>query len=288
MASTRPDNESRPENRSQSSGPNRAVTVLDFARRKRAGEPIVMITGYDALFASLLDAAGVDAILVGDSVATVLGGEETTLPVTVDQMIYHGRLVCRGARRALIVVDMPFMSYQLSPQDAVRNGGRILKETGAGAVKLEGGADYAPAVKALTRAGIPVMGHLGFTPQSVHQLGGHRVQGRATGALEKLILDARALQRAGAFAIVLELMPGRIAEKVTQVLEIPTIGIGAGPRCGGQVLVLHDMLGLNESFNPRFLKRYAELGREVRRAVAAYAADVRRGDFPGPEHVHRS
>ena len=267
--------------------PARPVTVLDFARRKKAGEPIVMITGYDALFASLIDAAGVDAILVGDSVVSVLCGEKTTLSATVDQMIYHGRMVCRGARRALVVVDMPFMSYQVSPEDAVRNGGRILKETGAGAVKLEGGADFAPAVEVLTKAGIPVMGHLGFTPQSVHALGGHRVQGRAAGALEKLIRDARALESAGAFSIVLELMPERIAEKVTHVLSIPTIGIGAGSRCSGQVLVLHDMLGMNESFNPRFLKRYAELGAEVRSAVARYAEEVRGGEYPGPEHVHK-
>lgn len=268
--------------------PARPVTVLDFARRKRAGEPIVMITGYDALFASLVDAAGVDAILVGDSVVSVLCGEETTLSATVDQMIYHGRLVRRGAQRALVIVDMPFMSYQVSPQQAVRNGGRILKETGAGAVKLEGGADFAPAVEELTRAGIPVMGHLGFTPQSVHALGGHRVQGRAAGALEKLIRDARALESAGAFSIVLELMPERIAEKVTHVLSIPTIGIGAGSHCSGQVLVLHDMLGMNESFEPRFLKRYAELGAEVRSAVSRYAEEVRTGVYPGPEHVHKS
>ncbi len=265
----------------------RTVTVLDFARRRKAGERIVMITSYDALFASLVDAVGVDAILVGDSVATVLGGEKTTLSVTVDQMIYHARLVRRGARRALVVVDMPFMSYQVSPRDAVRSGGRILKETGAGAVKLEGGADFAPAVEALAAAGIPVMGHLGFTPQSVHRLGGHRVQGRAAGALEKLIRDARALEHAGAFAIVLELMPERIAEKVTRVLSIPTIGIGAGPHCSGQVLVLHDMLGMNDSFNPRFLKRYADLGAEVRSAVSRYAKEVRAGVYPGPEHVHK-
>ena len=263
------------------------MTVLDFARRKQAGVPIVMITAYDALFASLVDAAAVDAILVGDSVAAVLGGEPTTLGATVDQMIYHGRIVRRGAKRALVIVDMPFMSYQVSPEQAVRNGGRILKETGAGAVKLEGGADVAPAVRGLTAAGVPVMGHLGFTPQSVHQLGGQRVQGRAEGALEKLIRDARALEAAGAFSVVLELMPERIAEKVTHVLSIPTIGIGAGARCSGQVLVLHDMLGLNEPFSPRFLKRYAELGAEVRSAVSNYAHEVRTGAYPGPEHVHR-
>ena len=268
---------------SKTKGRGRPVTVFDLARRKRGGEPIVMITAYDALFASLVDAAGVDAILVGDSVATVLGGEETTLPVTVDQMIYHGRLVRRGARRALVVVDMPFMSYQVSTRDAVRNGGRILKETGAGAVKLEGGAEVAPAVEALVTAGIPVMGHLGFTPQSVHQLGGPRVQTRAEGALEKLIRDARALEKAGAFAIVLSMMPGRIAQKVTHVLSIPTIGIGAGPLCDGQVLVLPDMLGLTEGDGPGYPKRYAELGREVREAVARYAQEVRGGLYPGAE-----
>ena len=265
----------------------RKVSVPDFARRKRAGEPIVMITAYDAMFASLVDAAGVDAILVGDSLVSVLCGEKTTLSATVDQMIYHGRIVCRGASRALVVVDMPFLSYQVSPVDAVRNGGRILKETGAGAVKVEGGADVAPAVEALVRAGVPVMGHLGFTPQSVHALGGNRVQGRGEGALEKLTRDARALQDAGVFAIVLELMPALIAQRLTASLAVPTIGIGAGPRCDGQVLVLHDMLGLNEGFSPRFLKHYAELGGEVRGAVSRYADEVRKGTFPGPEHVYK-
>ena len=265
----------------------RRVSVLDFARRKREGERIVMITAYDALFASLVDAAGVDAILVGDSLVSVLCGERTTLSATVDQMIYHGRIVCRGASRALVVVDMPFLSYQVSPVDAVRNGGRILKETGAGAVKVEGGAEVAPAVEALVGAGVPVMGHLGFTPQSVHALGGNRVQGRGEGALEKLTRDARALQDAGAFAIVLELMPALIAQRMTANLAVPTIGIGAGPRCDGQVLVLHDMLGLNEGFSPRFLKHYAELGAEVRGAVSRYAEEVRTGEFPGPEHVYK-
>ena len=264
-----------------------SISVLDFARRKKAGEPIVMVTAYDALFASLVDAAGVDAILVGDSLVSVLCGEKTTLSATVDQMIYHGRIVCRGASRALVVVDMPFLSYQVSPVDAVRNGGRILKETGAGAVKVEGGAEIAPAVEALVKAGVPVMGHVGFTPQSVHALGGPRVQGRAEGALEKLLRDARALESAGVFAIVLELMPALIAQRLTTGLAVPTIGIGAGPRCDGQVLVLHDLLGLNEGFAPRFLKRYAELGEEVRGAVERYAQEVRKGKFPGPEHVYK-
>ena len=259
------------------------VKVHDFARRKRAGEPIVMITAYDALFAFLVDDAGVDAILVGDSVATVLGGEETTLSATIDQMIHHGRMVRRGCGRALVVVDMPFMSYQVSPRDAVRNGGRILKETGAGAVKLEGGAEVAPAVEALVTAGVPVMGHLGFTPQSVHQLGGPRQQARDHGALETLIRDARALEKAGAFAVVLSTMPGRIAQKVTHVLSIPTIGIGAGPLCDGQVLMLMEMLGLSGGDGPGGAKRYADLGAEVREAVARFAQEVRGGLFPGAE-----
>ncbi len=263
------------------------MTVLDFARRKKAGEPIVMITAYDALFASLVDAAGVDVILVGDSLVSVLCGEKTTLSATVDQMIYHGRIVCRGASQALVVVDMPFLSYQVSPEEAVRNGGRILKETGAGAVKVEGGAEIAPAVEALVNAGVPVMGHLGFTPQSVHALGGPRVQGRDEGAFEKLSRDAGALENAGAFAIVLELVPALIAQRLTAALAVPTIGIGAGPRCDGQVLVLHDMLGLNEGFTPRFLRRYAELGAEVQDAVKRYAEEVRKGEFPGPEHVYK-
>ena len=233
-----------------------------------------------------MERAGVDAILVGDSLATVLGGEETTLPVTLDQMIYHGRLVTRGARRALVVVDMPFMSYQVSPTEAVRNAGRILKESGASAVKLEGGAAVAPAIRAVVEAGIPVMGHLGFTPQAVNRIGGHRIQGRGEDAAEVLLRDARALEEAGAFSVVLELVPASLAARMTAELRIPTVGIGAGPGCDGQVLVLHDMLGLNEDFNPKFLKRYAEMGAGVRDAVARYAGEVREGSYPGPEHSH--
>ena len=263
------------------------ITVPDFARRKKAGEPIVMITAYDALFASLADAAGVDSILVGDSLAMVLGREETTLGVTLDQMIYHGRMVQRGTERALVVVDMPFLSYQVSPAQAVRNGGRILKDTGAGAVKIEGGAAMAPAVEALVTAGVPVMGHVGFTPQSVHQLGGLSVQGRGEGAYRKLVRDAKALESAGAFAVVLAMVPAVIAKRLTEAASVPTIGIGAGPRCDGQVLVLHDMLGLSGGESPHYLKRYAEMGDEVRSAVASYADEVRKGVFPGPEHVHK-
>lgn len=263
------------------------VTALDFARRRKAGEPIVMITAYDALFASLADAAGVDAILVGDSLATVLAGEETTLAATVDQMIYHGRMARRGAERALVVVDMPFLSYQVSPSDAVRNGGRILKESGAGAVKLEGGAAVAPAVEALVTAGVPVMGHLGYTPQSVHRLEVGRARDRSQGAFEKLIRELRALENAGVFAIVLARMPAVIARRLTEAASVPTIGIGSGPRCDGQILLLHEMLGLDGGSAPPHVKRYAELGDEVRAAVASYAEEVRQGTFPGPEHVQK-
>lgn len=266
----------------------RRIRVRDFALLKEAGRPIAMVTAYDALFASLVDRAGVDSILVGDSLATVLCGEETTLGATMEQMIYHGRLVCRGARRALVMVDMPFMSYQATPEEAVRNAGRIMKETGAGAVKLEGGAEAAPAVKRIVDAGIPVMGHLGFTPQSVHSIGGARVQGRDEGATEALIRDAQALEAAGAFSILLELLVGDVAEQVTNALSVPTVGIGAGPGCNGQLLILHDLLGLNEDFNPRFLKRFGQLGEEVRAAVGRYAKEVRAGAYPGEEHVHGS
>jgi 3-methyl-2-oxobutanoate hydroxymethyltransferase len=253
---------------------------------KRKGHRIVMITAYDALFGALVDAAGVDVVLVGDSVAPVLAGEETTLPATVEQMIYHGRITHRGVKRALVVVDLPFLSYQVSIPDAIANAGRILKETGASAVKLEGGAAWAPTIAALVNAGIPVMGHLGFTPQSVHQLGGFKIQGKqADGALQ-LVEDAKALEQAGAFGMVLELMPGPVAASVTRAVSIPTIGIGAGPDCDGQVLVLHDMLGLNEGFTPKFLKRYAELGHAVRDAVGRFGHEVRGGTYPGPEHTH--
>ena len=264
------------------------VTTLELIKMKREGRKIVMITAYDALFGALVDAAGVDVVLVGDSVAPVLAGEETTMPATVEQMIYHGRIVRRGVRRALVVVDMPFLSYQVSIPDAIMNAGRILKETGAAAVKLEGGAAWAPNIAALVNAGIPVMGHLGFTPQSVHQLGGFRIQGKQPDAAARLVDDARALEEAGAFSMVLELMPGPVGASVTKAVSIPTIGIGAGAECDGQVLVLHDMLGLNEGFTPKFLKRYAELGQATRDAVSRFGDEVRTGAYPGPEHTHGS
>lgn len=260
------------------------VTTLDLLEMKRAGRKIVALTAYDALFGSLVDAAGADVILVGDSVNTVLCGQPTTLSATLEQMIYHGRIVRAGVRRALLVIDMPFLSYQVSVEEAKRNAGRVMQVTGASAVKLEGGAWLAPTVRALVEMGVPVMAHLGFTPQSVHALGGPRVQGRGADAAERLVSDARMLADAGAFALVLELVPATLAARVTHELAIPTIGIGSGPECDGQVLVLHDMLGLNEGFKAKFVKRYAHLADDVRRAVQAFATDVRGSSYPGPEH----
>jgi 3-methyl-2-oxobutanoate hydroxymethyltransferase len=260
----------------------RAVTFPDLPGFKRAGRKIVVLTCYDALFARLLDDA-VDILLVGDSVHQVLGGHETTLGATLDQMIYHGAAVRRGSRHALVVVDMPFLTYQVSIPEAIRNAGRILQETGAHGVKLEGGRHLAPTVTALVQVGIPVMGHLGLTPQAVNALGGYKVQGREEGVARALLEDARALEAAGAAALVLELVPRALAARVSAAIQIPTIGIGAGPECDGQVLVLHDMLGLNEGFSPRFLKHYAALAAGVREAAERYAAEVRGGAFPGPE-----
>src|SRR5213594_2247444 len=260
------------------------VTTHELLAMKERGERIVALTCYDAMFARLLDASGVDVLLVGDSVNQILAGAETTLSATLDQMIYHTRSVCRGATRALVVCDLPFLTFQVSPQEAIRNAGRVLQETGCHAVKLEGGAPMAATVHALVEVGIPVMGHLGLTPQSVHALGGYRVQGRDEKTAERITADARALEEAGAFAIVLELVPAPLASQITKSLTIPTIGIGAGPACDGQVLVLPDMLGLNDRFNAKFVKRYAALAEDVREAVKLCVAEVREGRYPGPEH----
>lgn len=266
------------------SGEAKPVRVLDLLAWKREGRKIVAITAYDALFGRLVDEAGADVVLVGDSVNTVLAGRETTLSATLEQMIYHGKSVRAGVRRALLVIDMPFLSYQISIDEAKRNTGRALQETGAAAVKLEGGAAMVETVKSLVSIGIPVMGHLGFTPQSEHALGGYRVQGRDQEHAKRLVDDAKALADAGAFAIVLELMPAAVAGRITQAVDVPTIGIGSGPECDGQVLVLHDMLGLNEGFRPKFLKRFAELGKTVRDAVSTYASEVREGRYPDASH----
>ena len=265
-------------------GEPRPLTVLDLPAMKAAGRRVVVLTCYDAAFARLLEDAGVDVLLVGDSVNQVLAGHDTTLSATLDQMIYHAASVRRGARRALIFVDLPFLTYQISVEDAIRNAGKVLQESGAHGVKLEGGRPMAETVRALVDRGIPVMGHLGLTPQSVHTLGGYRVQGREPEVAGRLLADAKALEEAGACSIVLELMPADLAARISAALTIPTIGIGAGPGCDGQVLVLHDMLGLNDLFNPKFLKRFAELGEVVRSAVRTYADEVRDGRYPGSEH----
>ena len=260
------------------------VTVHELLKMKERGERIVVLTCYDALFARLLDASDIDILLVGDSVNQVLAGAETTLSATLDQMLYHTRSVRRGAERAMVICDMPFLSYQVSKEEAIRNCGRVMAETGCHGVKLEGGRPMAETVRALVDRGIPVMGHLGLTPQSVHALGGYRVQGRDRDTAERLAHDAKALEEAGAFAIVLELIPAPLASQITKSVAIPTIGIGAGPACDGQVLVLHDMLGLNDRFAAKFVKRYATLAEDVREAARLFAAEVREGRYPGPEH----
>lgn len=268
------------------SSPDRpkALSVGDFAARK-GGDKLVVVTAYDALFGKLVDDAGVDAVLVGDSVGNVIAGFESTLPVTLDQMIYHAAAVRRGVKRALLIVDMPFLTYQASIESAILNCGRVMQQTGAHAVKIEGGnPEMADTVRALVRTGIPVMGHLGFTPQSVRTLGGFKVQGREPAAAEQMIEDAKRLEEAGVFSIVLELIPAAVAKRVTDAVKIPTIGIGAGVSCDGQVLVLPDLLGLNDEFSPKFLKRYANLAADVREAVSAYGRDVRAKSYPGDEH----
>jgi 3-methyl-2-oxobutanoate hydroxymethyltransferase len=255
------------------------VTVPDFLAARAKGHKLAVLTAYDYTMARLLDAAGVDGILVGDSLGMVVQGQPNCLAVTLDEIIYHTRLVVRGVRRGLVIADMPFMSYA-GPQQALENAGRLLKEAGAQAVKLEGGIRSAGAIKAITSADIPLMGHVGMTPQSVHRFGGFRVQRDE----QRLIEDALAVQEAGAFSIVLECIPAAITKKITEKLHIPTIGIGAGPDCDGQVLVTHDLLGLFEDLHPRFVKRYAEVGQTIKQAVEAYCGEVKKGTFPGGEH----
>jgi 3-methyl-2-oxobutanoate hydroxymethyltransferase len=264
---------------------SRRVTVRDFLSAKRESRRLVVVSAYDALFARLSDDAGVDAILVGDSLGNVIAGYDSTIPVTLDQMIYHAGAVQRGAARAMVIVDMPFLTYHITEAESLRNCGRAIQETGAQAVKLEGGSpEIAATVAAVQRVGIPVMGHIGFTPQSVHALGGFRVQGRDEDAAGRLVDEARRLEDAGAFSIVLELMPAAVAARVTESVKIPTIGIGAGAQCDGQVLVLHDLLGLNDKFAPKFLKRYASMADDVRAAVKRFATDVRTGTYPDADH----
>jgi 3-methyl-2-oxobutanoate hydroxymethyltransferase len=259
------------------------VTITDVRALKRRGEPIVMLTAYDFPSARLVDAAGADMILVGDTLGMVVLGYDTTVPVTMEDMLHHVKAVVRGSEHALVVGDMPFMSYQTGPQDALVNAARFLKEGGAHAVKLEGGVTVADSVRAIVDAGIPVMGHIGLTPQSVHQFGGWKVQGKTPQAAIRLMNDAMALERAGAFAVVLELVPTALARLITMRLRIPTIGIGAGAYCDGQVQVFHDLIGMFEGFVPKHTKQYAQAGELIRSALTSYADDVRSGAFPTDE-----
>ncbi|MHB8158072.1 MAG: 3-methyl-2-oxobutanoate hydroxymethyltransferase [Desulfocucumaceae bacterium] len=260
------------------------ITVSYFGQAKREGRPVTMLTAYDFPMGKLVDAAGIDSILVGDSLGNVVLGYGSTIPVTMEDMVHHVKAVTRGVTRAMVVADMPFLSYHLSREESVRNAGRMLQEGGAQAVKLEGGQEVADAIRAMVTAGIPVVGHLGLTPQSVLTLGGYKVQGKDEAAAKKLIVDAKAVQEAGAFAVVLECVPTPLARLVTEMLEISTIGIGAGPHCNGQVLVTHDMLGLYGGSSPKFVKRFANLNEEIMKALQAYREEVGSGSFPGPEH----
>lgn len=261
------------------------VTVKTLGHMKANGERIVMVTAYDATFARLLDRAGIDVLLVGDSLGMVVQGHDTTLPVTLEDIIYHTRAVARGAEHAHVVADMPFLSYQVSVEEAVRNAGRLLKDGMAHAVKLEGGTEVAEIVRRCVSFGIPVMGHIGLTPQSVHAMGGFRIQGRDEESRRHLLDGARALEEAGCYSIVLEGIPAELAGEITRALEIPTIGIGAGAQCDGQVLVCYDLLGMDETFQPKFVKRYETLGARIHEAAAAFAREVRAGEFPTDAHA---
>lgn len=259
------------------------ITIPEILQMKQAGKRITMLTSYDFPFTRLIDGSGIDVILVGDSVGVVFAGHDTTLPVTMDEMLYHVKAVRRADPRALVVADMPFMSYQTSIEDACRNCGRMIKEGGAEAVKVEGGSNMSHVIRAVSSIDIPVMGHIGLTPQSVHRMGGYKVQGRNESA-ERIMDDALAVQHAGAFAVVLEGIPAKLAAEISAELTIPTIGIGAGPACDGQVLVIHDILGLCEKYSPKFVKRYVDLAPLISDAVKQYVDEVRAGEFPTEEH----
>jgi 3-methyl-2-oxobutanoate hydroxymethyltransferase len=263
------------------------MTVAELTEKKARGEKIVMLTAYDYPSARIAEAAGVDTILVGDSLGMVVLGYDSTVPVTMDDMLYHARSVTRGTERALVVVDLPFMSYQVSIEEAMRNAGRLMQEGGAGAVKLEGGVHMAETVRRMVQIGIPVVGHIGLTPQSVNQFSGFKVQGKTPEAAERLMDDAMALQQAGAFCIVLELVPAALAKLISQRLRVPTIGIGAGAGCDGQVQVWHDLLSLYSAFVPKHAKQYAQIGDAITEAVRQYAAEVRGGQFPTPKESFR-
>lgn len=270
----------------QSATTRKRVTTLRLIEMMQKGTPIAALTAYDALTAGIFDRAGIDVLLVGDSVGNVVQGHDTTIPVTLEQMIYHTQAVVRAVDRAMVVTDMPFMTYQASPREAFRNAGRLMKEAGSGAVKLEGGERVVDAVRLMTENGIPVMGHLGLTPQSIHQFGSYRERGSSTDEADQIKRDAEALQNAGAFAIVLEKVPAELATEVTAMVDIPTIGIGAGSGCDGQILVWADMLGMTTEFRPRFVRRYAELAELMTSAVGAYVQDVRSRSFPTDEESY--
>ena len=262
------------------------VTTKTLSVLKKKGIKIAALTAYDFITAKIFDEVGIDLVLVGDSLANVFQGHETTLPVTMDDMIYHTKAVTRGVNRAMVVTDLPFMSYQLSVDEGFRNAGRIMKETLAGGVKLEGGVRVAETIKKITEEGIPVMGHIGLTPQSIHQFGSYRERGRTKEESEEIFNDAKAVAEAGAFAIVLEKIPATLAKKITEAIDIPTIGIGAGVECDGQILVAPDMLGLNVDFHPRFVRHYAELADVMSKAVKAYIEDIKAGKFPSEEESY--
>ena len=263
---------------------SRKKTILDMQIMKHNGEKITMLTCYDYPIAQIMDSCGIDIILVGDSVGVVFSGYENTLPVTMEEMLYHTRAVVRATPKALVVADMPFMSYQIGIAEARHNAGRLIKDGGSSAVKIEGGVNIASTIKALVDIDIPVVGHIGLTPQSIHRMGGYKVQGRKQEQAERLLEDALAIEDAGAFAIVLEGIPQSLASRITESLDIPTIGIGAGSYCDGQVLVIHDILGLCEKYSPKFVKRYADARGLISEAVSAYIKDVKSGDFPLDEH----
>jgi 3-methyl-2-oxobutanoate hydroxymethyltransferase len=260
------------------------TTLQDLLRKKREGKKITMLTAYDYPFAKIVDEAGIDAILVGDSLAMVVQGLDNTLSVTMDEMVYHTKIVSRAAKKSMVIADMPYLSYQVSIDEAVRNAGRFMKEADAQAVKLEGGREIEDVVRALTRAEIPVMAHIGLTPQALYKMGGYKVQGKTEEAAQRLIEDSRILEDAGAFSITLEAIPADVAGRITSALAIPTIGIGAGPQCDGQVLVIHDILGLFDRFLPKFAKRYTNLLEEASKAIGQYKDEVEKGVFPGKEH----
>jgi 3-methyl-2-oxobutanoate hydroxymethyltransferase len=259
------------------------ITIQDFLKKKVERKKITMLTAYDYPFAKIVDEAGIDAIIVGDSVGMVVQGLENTLPVTMDEMIYHTNIVSRAVKNAMVIGDLPFMSYQASVEEAVRNAGRFLKDAGASAVKIEGGAEVAQHIRAMTKSDIPVMAHIGLTPQSIHRMGGYKIQGKTEESAKKLLEEAHIAEDAGAFSLLLEAMPMGLAKKITEELSIPTIGIGAGPYCDGQVLVLHDVIGLFERFLPKFAKRYVNLKDEALNAIITYKEEVEKGIFPSEE-----